>query len=91
MAGQRRAQSLHPLETRYLEALGARIRALRQERHLGLEELADRSGLHRTHLWKIEKGLLNAGVISYVRLAQQLDLPLGDLLPPHETLDSTSE
>lgn len=84
MSGQRRSQSLHPSEAHYLETLGARIRELRQQRQLGLEELADRAGLHRTHLWKIEKGQLNAGVISYVRLARQLELSVGDLLPPFE-------
>ena len=81
MSANRRSPSLSSLEAQYLERVGAHIRALRQERGLGLEELADRSGLHRTHLWKIEKGQLNAGVISYVRLAIQLEVTLGELFP----------
>lgn len=76
--------SLQNSEQRYLEALGHRIRELRRQKHLGLQELADRAGLHRTHLWKLEKGTLNPGIISYLRLAQVLELPLSALLPTFE-------
>lgn len=84
MAGRRPAEPLDPLEVHYLIRLGAQIRRIRQEHHLGLEELADRAGLHRTHLWKIEKGQLNAGIISLARLARVLDLTPALLLPPFE-------
>lgn len=77
--------SLQSSEQRYLEALGHRIRELRKQRRLGLQELADRAGLHRTHLWKLEKGTLNPGIISYLRLAQVLELPLSALLPTFES------
>lgn len=87
MPGQRLPPTLHPTETQYLVALGARIRQLREQRGLGVEELASRAGVHRTHLWKIEKGQLNAGVISYVRLARELHLAPGALLPEVGTED----
>ena len=90
MAGRRPAEPLKPFEIDYLIRLGGQIRKLRQEQHLGLEELADRAGLHRTHLWKIEKGQLNAGVISLTRLARVLNLTPAMLLPPFKGDDSPS-
>ena len=90
MSEQRRSQALSEEEHTYLVALGERIRAIRQERNLRMEEFADLAGIHRTHLWKIEKGQLNAGIVSYYRLAQQLGLPLGSLFPTNE-LSSQSE
>lgn len=68
-------------EQLYLTLLGARIRTERQARKLGLDSLADQAGLHRTHLWKIEKGQLNAGLLSYARIAESLGTGLGTLLP----------
>ncbi len=76
--------TLQNSEQRYLEALGHRIRELRTQRHLGLQELADRARLHRTHLWKLEKGTLNPGIISYLRLSQVLGVSLSALLPTFE-------
>ena len=86
MLGQRRSQQMEDSELDYLVSLGSRIRELRQQKQLGLEELADRAGIHRTHLWKIEKGRLNAGVLSYLRLAHELELPVGSLFPEHKSL-----
>lgn len=80
MAVGRRPSEPSASDAAYLQALGVRIRECRRATGLGLEELADRAGLHRTHLWKIEMGRLNAGVLSYVRLAQALAVPLGTLL-----------
>ncbi len=95
MSVKRRSSALSIQEVQYLERLGAHIRALRQAHELGLDELADRAGLHRTHLWKIEKGQLNAGAISYVRLASQLGVAPGELfpafpLPPDQALREPS-
>ena len=84
MPSTRPTPSLPAEEATYLERIGARIRELRRAKGIGLEELAEQTGIHRTHLWKIEKGQLNAGILTYVRLAQQLGLAPGDVLPPFE-------
>lgn len=81
MSRRRQPQEFTSQEIQYLVDLGAHVRALRLERQLGLEELADQAGIHRTHLWKIEKGQLNAGVINYLRLAKRLGLAPGALFP----------
>lgn len=70
-----------PGEMAYLEALGNRIRNFRRAHKIGLETLAERADVHRTHLWKIEKGQLNAGILVFVRLAVELEVPLSELLP----------
>lgn len=80
----RRSQALSAEETQYLVTLGIHLRRLRVERGLGLEELADRAGIHRTHLWKIEMGRLNAGTVSFMRLARHLGVSPGDLFPAFE-------
>ncbi|UQN08448.1 helix-turn-helix domain-containing protein [Deinococcus sp. QL22] len=69
------------LEEAYLQQLGLRIRAQRQDQKIGLEGLADTVGIHRTHLWKIEKGQLNAGIYTYERIARALGSRLQELLP----------
>lgn len=86
MSEQRRSQTLSEVEHTYLLALGERIRTIRQEKKLKMEEFADLAGIHRTHLWKIEKGQLNAGVVSYYRIAHELGLPLGSLFPNDEPI-----
>lgn len=91
MAPQRRPQALSTQELDYLKLTGSHIRALRRDRKMGLEELADRAGIHRTHLWKIEKGQLNAGAVSYLRLAVQLGLPLAALFPGLEHPGATDD
>lgn len=81
MAAKRRTQEISVEERDYLSQLGTNIRKLRLERNFGVEELADLSGVHRTHLWKIEKGQLSAGAVTYLRLATQLGLAPGALFP----------
>jgi DNA-binding Xre family transcriptional regulator len=40
---------------------GARIKALRLERFLDIGELAERAGLHRDHVGRLERGGWNGG------------------------------
>lgn len=81
MSSQRQTLPSPTQEAHYLKLLGAHIRKLRQDSGIGLDDLAARVGLHRTHLWKIEMGTVNAGVTTYVRLAIAFNLTIGDLFP----------
>ncbi|WP_353543562.1 helix-turn-helix domain-containing protein [Deinococcus xinjiangensis] len=78
----------HPQEDElFLVQLGDHIRTLRRARSLGLEPFSDQVGVHRTHLYKIEKGQLNAGILTYLKIARVLDLSLSELfaaIPPEE-------
>lgn len=55
--------------------LGARLRALRTERHMSLGELADLSHVSKGHLSSIEHGLAAITIPTILRLAQALELP----------------
>ena len=61
-------------------ALGARIRAARQARHLRLEDVADKAGLSRATVEAVEKGKLSTSLGAYLavlgclNLADEVDL-----------------
>lgn len=59
---------------------GERVRHLRAQRHLSLAELAERSGISRAALSKIERGERNTSLANAVRIAEAFELPLARLL-----------
>ncbi|MFC5522608.1 helix-turn-helix domain-containing protein [Polaromonas jejuensis] len=62
------------------KALGLRIKQLRAEFPLTQEELADRCGLFRTYMSRIESGLANPTLTVLHALAQGLEIDLAALL-----------
>lgn len=56
--------------------LGATIRDRRIALHISQEELAIRSGLHRTYLSDVERGARNPSIKSIERIAHALDVPV---------------
>ena len=60
--------------------LGAKIKALREAKGWSQEEYADRSGLHRTYVSGIERGVRNPTLTVLEKLAKGLEAPLPDLL-----------
>ncbi len=68
-----------PLETDIRARFGRRLREIRQERGLSQEELAFRAGLHRTYVSSAERGQRNVGLVNVERLAQALDIEIGEL------------
>jgi transcriptional regulator with XRE-family HTH domain len=59
--------------------LGLRVRSLRRARGWTLEGLAERADLDLKHLQKIEAGSLNVTLVTIVRIATGLGVPLGQL------------
>lgn len=53
-------------------AFGRKVRALRLAAGLSQEQLADKSGLHRTYVSSLERGLRNVGLDNILRLAEAL-------------------
>ena len=61
-------------------AFGRAVRVSRRDLGLSQEELADRSGMHRTYVGGIERGERNISYANMLRLADALGLPASQLL-----------
>lgn len=65
-----------------MQDFGDRVRAVRTERDLSQEELARRSGLHRTAISFIERAERSATLETVEKLARALRVEPADLMPP---------
>ncbi|MFD0074237.1 helix-turn-helix domain-containing protein [Streptomyces sp. NPDC127166] len=63
------------------QALGLRVRDARLYADLTQEELAERAGIDRSTLQRIERGQNDAKFSHLLRVARALNLPTRDLLP----------
>lgn len=68
-------------------ALGDAVRALRARDDISQEELAFRSGLHRTYVGHIERGEKNLCLTNLRRLAAAFELDASELLARGEALE----
>jgi two-component system response regulator len=58
-----------------LSRFGSAVRSHRKRLGLSQEDLADRSGLHRTYITDVERGVRNVTMESISRLVRALDVP----------------
>ena len=56
------------------EAFGVVLRQVRVEKHLSQEDLGDRSGLHRTYISLLERGLKSPSLSTLFRLSRALEI-----------------
>ena len=70
-------------------ALGRAVRDLRGVRGISQEDLAHRSGMHRTYLGGIERGERNVSYANLKRLARALEVPASTLLERAEEHESS--
>jgi transcriptional regulator with XRE-family HTH domain len=64
--------------------LGERVRELRRGRGLTLEELAERSGVSRAMISKVERGEKNPTLVVVAKVAEGLETTLSELLGTEE-------
>jgi len=62
------------------QRVGRNLKRLRQEKGWSQEEMADRSGLHRTYISGMERGIRNPTVTVLERVARALGAPIGALV-----------
>ena len=63
-----------------LSRLGSKVRELRQSAGLSQEGLAERAGLHYTYVGGIERGERNPSLKSIEKIANALNVDIGELL-----------
>ena len=63
-----------------LREFGARVRERRKECGLSQEELAHKSGMHRTYVSSVERGERNIALVNIVALAAALGEDAGELV-----------
>jgi transcriptional regulator with XRE-family HTH domain len=68
--------------------LGAAIRERRTFLRMSQEELAVRSGLHRTYLSDVERGARNPSIKTIEKIAQALQVPVVKLFEPNPSQTS---
>ena len=64
--------------------LGRTVRDLRQAKGLSQERLADEAGIHRSFLYRLERGDVNVSVDTLQRIAQALGVPISQILASAE-------
>ena len=70
------------------QMLGLRVKELRALQELTQEELADRCGVFRTYMSRIESGRANPTLTMLHTLAQGLEVVVTELLTPAQTQPS---
>lgn len=64
-----------------LQKFGARVQAVRKEKRISQEELAQMLSMHRTYIGMIERGERNPTIRSLYKIAKALKVDAADLLP----------
>ena len=62
-----------------LIAFGRKVKALRKERNLSQEQLADMAGVHRTYIGMIERAEKNITLCNIERIAKALEVDIKDM------------
>jgi transcriptional regulator with XRE-family HTH domain len=62
------------------EKFAQKLRGVRQDRGWSQEELAEKSGLHRTYVSGLENGTRNPTLSVLIRLATALAVTVGELV-----------
>lgn len=72
-------------------AVGERVRALRTERRLSQEALAEKAGIQAVVISRAERGRSLPSVATLLRLAKALDVPLAALVGEENGLPEPTE
>ena len=71
----------------FLKRLGKRIRKIRKASGLSMEALAYKCGIHPTYVGEIERATVNPSVLSVVKIADALNVPIREVIKVEEKRD----
>ncbi len=71
----------------FLKKLGRRIRKIRKASRLSMETLAYKCGIHPTYVGEIERATVNPSVLSVVKIANALNVPICEVIKVEEKKD----
>ncbi len=72
-------------DARYLGAIGRHVREARERRGMARKAISQSAGVSERYLAQLEAGEANASVLLLRSVARALDLPLTELVDPHES------
>ena len=67
-------------DKKILKILGDNVKNIRQKQGLSQEDLAEKSGLHRTYIGGIERGERNVSLLNIERIAKALSIKVNSLV-----------
>ncbi len=67
-------------EEKYFQNLGAKIKQLREEKEIDQKSFAFDCEIGRTQLYMIEKGRTNPRLLTLIKIANGLEMPIDELL-----------
>lgn len=73
-------------DSKYLKRVGKAIRELRGRSGMSQEDLAAKTGLHRTYIGSLERGERNVSILNIRVLASALGVSPGELANASEVL-----
>jgi transcriptional regulator with XRE-family HTH domain len=79
------------VKNRRLVLLGQQIRQLRERKGLSQEEFAGLAGVDRAYYGGIERGERNVAAINLIKIAEALDVEVGDLFPALKALGQSNK
>lgn len=63
-----------------LMRLGIAIREIRKEQGFSQEGLALETDIHRSHMGSLERGKINASILTLLKICETLNVPLADII-----------
>jgi transcriptional regulator with XRE-family HTH domain len=67
------------LDNSILKLIGQRIRNLRKEMKMSQEALGEKGGFHFSYIGQVERGEKNISILNLTKIANALDVNLGNL------------
>lgn len=68
------------MKSKILRQFGDKVKKLRRAKGWSQEELAKKTGLHRTYIGSIERSERNVSLLNIERIAKALDIKINNLV-----------